>query len=435
MLNRTLAIVILLAGIAGCDDMPDSELSSMFPGTLPKDKPAKKEAPVVAPMANGIAASTRPAPGAQPASTQKSPTLDSDPTKPAPSATDASSQPARGDQVVSSSALQINGQYLTADEVLRSCGEALKAVPKNLSAEATFARCREIIADETYRTMSEMLVMQEAKNRINDEAQKTITKEMDHELNIMIAELAGGSQKKLEQVLISQGTTLRTVLDNQRRRLTVRIYLHEKFSPQVKVNRQTLWDYYKANAEEFSTPLQVQMQIIAAPVKAYLANPRGRPSEAEIAAAKKLAREAIDSAAADLKDGKDFGDVAAARSKDSKAADRGVWPMMPAGSFAETKVEKAAFAMSEGGVSDVIETENGFYIVKAFKVQGGKVESFEDAQMKVEEKLRIQQENNLTREYFKKIVSESTLSSSASDEYGRFVAKTAQKAAEKLLER
>jgi len=67
-----------------------------------------------------------------------------------------------------------------------------------------------------------MLVMQEAKNRINEEAQKHINGEMDHELNIMIAEMGDGSQKKLERVLIDQGTTLKTVLDTQRRRLTVR---------------------------------------------------------------------------------------------------------------------------------------------------------------------------------------------------------------------
>jgi len=83
-------------------------------------------------------------------------------------------------------------------------------------------------------------------------------------------------------------------------------------------------------------------------------------------------REAIDAAAADIKDGKDFGEIAAAKSKDAKAAEQGVWPLMPAGSFGEAKVEKAAFAMKEGQVSGVIETDAGFYIVKAYKVQGGK---------------------------------------------------------------
>ena len=66
----------------------------------------------------------------------------------------------------------------------------------------------------------------------------------------------------------------------------------------------------------------------------------------------------------------------------------GMWPVMVAGNFREAKVEAAAFGLEEGQVSDVIITAGAHYVVKAAEVYPGKVLPFEDAQEKIERRIR-----------------------------------------------
>ena len=78
--------------------------------------------------------------------------------------------------------------------------------------------------------------------------------------------------------------------------------------------------------------------------------------------------------------------------------------MMPPHSFREKKVETAAFSMPESQVSDVIETETGYYIVKVYKVQAGRIVTFEQAQEQIEAKLKKIQYSKLEEKYFQRLI-------------------------------
>ncbi|MFB3891387.1 MAG: peptidylprolyl isomerase [Phycisphaerae bacterium] len=342
---------------------------------------------------------------------------------------DASDDPS-GD-IIPASALRVNNQFITVGDIVRARAEELSAVPKSLPEDRYRIRVASLVTDEIRRQISEAMVMTEASGRLTDEQKKKIDAEVEHACTQMAAELAGGSKTRLEQQFTAQGTTLKAVLENYRRRLTVASYMHQKMAPSIKINRTNLWDYYTKHKDEFTRDKKVQMQIISAPIKEFLPEAEAaRPTDAALAAAKKLAREQIDKAAAELKKGRDFGEVAQALSKDAKRADGGVWPLMSAGSFRETKVEAAAFAMAEGQTSDVIETESGFWIVRAKQVQPGSVQSFEDAQQKIEQTLREQQERKMTDEYFAKRFAESTVV-----EYSHFQELAVDKAVEKYYKK
>jgi hypothetical protein len=192
-----------------------------------------------------------------------------------------------------------------------------------------------------------------------------------------------------------------------------------RFMPAISINRKMLWDHYRTHRAEYTFDKKVQMQIIAAPFKAFLAAGVTRPSKAELAAARQAARETIDKARAALTGGGDFGETARELSKGIKAAEGGLWPLMPAESFRETKVEQAAFRLEEGQASGVIETETGFYVVKAKKVKPGRVVSFEDAQEGIEGKLRDEQFRTLSGDYYRKLMEGATVV--RADEFMRVV--------------
>ena len=77
--------------------------------------------------------------------------------------------------------------------------------------------------------------------------------------------------------------------------------------------------------------------------------------------------------------------------------------MMEAGSFRQKEVEEAAFSLAEGQVSGLIETKQGCYLVKAYRVQPGQKLSFEQAQEKIDHNLRMQQVRKLEGDYIQRL--------------------------------
>jgi len=310
---------------------------------------------------------------------------------------------------ITASVLKVKNTFITVEEVVQGAESRLQSIPDGL-AEAGFRRqAQGICAAEISGRVKDALVLAEAGARLSEENKEQIEENVKNIRSRMIAD-AGGSAKKLQLALAAKGTTLDDVLDDQRRRLTVQLYQQVKFLPSVVVNRTMLLGYYNAHVDEFRKDQKVQMQIIAAPFKAYLADDvAGEPSRAEMSAAKKRAKDVIELVRRRLAGGNDFGETARQMSLGIKAAGGGVWPMMPAGSFRETEVEKAAFALEEGQTSGIIETASGYYIVKARKVVKGSRVKFEDAQERIMEILRARQFEKLTLEFRKRLAAEAAV--------------------------
>ena len=313
-----------------------------------------------------------------------------------------------GPQVVAGVTIQVNEHFLSVDDVLRAAALELAKIPAGLGESAFRPRAEKVITEEIRRQISQLMVLDEAERALTDEQKKLIDQEMDQTLAAMVSQ-TGGSRKKLEDDLANQGTTLEAILANQRRELTVRWYLRWKFSPVVSVTRAMLWDYYSRHQEEFAAPKKVQMQIIFVPPAAFLASDQASPSAEQLAAARTAARAQIDQAAQALKRGEDFAAVARRFSSDPRAQAGGLWPPMPAGSFRQEQVERVAFSQAAGQVSDVIETDEGFYLVKTTAVQGASTICFEDAQGEIEKTLRDQQSAQLYNDYYATLLAEATI--------------------------
>ncbi|HUU23794.1 MAG TPA: hypothetical protein VM389_14765, partial [Phycisphaerae bacterium] len=246
-------------------------------------------------------------------------------------------------ELVAAPGLLINDRFVTIDEILRAIAYQLAEIPAGVS-EGNFRReTAQLIQREIHRQMLEGMVLPEAEQRLADQQKLAIDREMAARLRLMIAEF-GGSRKKLEDHYAQRGTSLERVLKLGRSALMVQFYLEAKFAPAIFVNRRMLVQYYEAHREEkYRQPKKVEMQIIAAPIQAFLETER--PSAGDLAAAKVAARKQIEKAQKELAGGSDFGEVAKGLSKGVFASKGGVWPAMAAGSFREGKVEQVAFEL------------------------------------------------------------------------------------------
>lgn len=315
------------------------------------------------------------------------------------------------EEVVAASLLAVNDKFLTVDDVLRQAGPALAAQPAGLSKVEFRSRAEQIIRSRTQNMVLEWLIYTEAQNRLTDEQKKSIDQQLDQDLRLMTAKV-GGSRQKLQQVMAERGSDLKTVLADKRRALSVRAFLRQRFYPAITVTRTMLWDYYRKHISQFTTPAKVQMQIIAAPYASFLPKGVRRPTAQQRQASINRARAVINDAAQAVRSGEDFGQVARRESRGIKASAGGVWPMMEAGNFRQQKVEAAAFALAEGHVSDVIQTDTGYYIVKARKVQPARTTSFEQAQEQIDWKLRQRQVDKMEQKYFQTLLRRSHVSQS-----------------------
>ncbi|MFP4105906.1 MAG: peptidylprolyl isomerase [Phycisphaerae bacterium] len=309
--------------------------------------------------------------------------------------------------VISASDLQVNSRYCSVEELLRLAGPELKAIPNGVSEQSFRRKAAQLIVEEARRQITQMLVLDEAERRLSEEELAAIDQEMKEFKRQLVAE-AGGSLTRLQQELKAEGISLEEVMDQQRRAMINQIYLRQKFLPAVTINRPMLEEaYLDRRDEEYTIGKKVKMQIIAAPVKTFTES--RRPDKAEQAEARKKARKLIEQALAELKDGKDFEKVVKDLSKGPLARRGGTWPLMQKGNFKLEKVEAAAFRLSEGQRSDIIETDDGFYIVKALEVVPGKVVGFEEAQKELYDELRMEQYNKLVDEYIRGLFDKATI--------------------------
>ena len=315
-------------------------------------------------------------------------------------------------QVVAQSVVQVNNTFVTVDDILVGARLRFAELPAGISEETFRKQAKAIVQEEIRDQENELLVSEEAGGKLSDAQKEEVDKEMVEAERAMVAK-AGGSKVHLEQLVLAEGMTLEKMLKEHRRRIESQIFVQAKIMPSIMVNRRLLWDYYQAHKEDFSTPKKVQMQTLTVRYRKFLPEGSQDPTADETAKARKRAADEMDAARAELKAGKSFADVAKKRSHDSHADEGGLWPLMPAGSFALAKVEEVAFEKNEGEVSDVIENDGNLYLVKVAKVQPGEAISFEDAQGKIEQLLSRQQFQKLSEDYYQKLVSHAVVVESA----------------------
>lgn len=314
------------------------------------------------------------------------------------------------EEVVAGMTLQINDQHVTVEEILAGLHKELSAIPKHVSRERFRRMAAEIITERMWSEARSILMFAEANRRLEDQVKEKIKEELADVRRELIAK-ADGSVETLKARLRREGTTLEDVMKRHERELTIRYYMQVKFAPAIVVNRRMLWNYYRRHKTDFVVEREVQMQIIAAPFRKFLPDDVRNPTEEELQAAREEALRTIRQAEADLRAGKDFGETAKRYSRDPRAKQGGIWPMMTAGNFRNTRVENEAFTLPEGQYSGIIEGQDGYYIVKALKVKPGRVTPFEIAQDKIETILRNEQYDKLSREYMDKLYKDAVISS------------------------
>jgi foldase protein PrsA len=175
------------------------------------------------------------------------------------------------------------------------------------------------------------LIQQEAK-KAGVQVQQT---DIDSALESTKGQFA--SEDEFNQALVTYGMTS----DQLKQSIQTELLIEKILEPEITVTDDEINQYYTANLETLKTPEQVKASHILVATK-----------------------EEADAIEQQLKNGEDFSTIAQDKSLDTATKSKGGDLNYFAKGEMEEPFEAAAFKLETGAISDVVQTTNGYHIIK-----------------------------------------------------------------------
>ena len=244
----------------------------------------------------------------------------------------------------------------------------------------------------------EQLVREELLDAKIQQAKITIT---DAELMSQmeaIASAQGVSMEDFLKTMEQHGRNLEQIKEDLRERLARNQFMETQWAGKINVTEQDAREYHQENPEQFKVPEQVRVSHILI-----------KPEQgADLNEARAKARTRIEGLLKQIKEGADFAELAKANSVCPSAPKGGDLGFFPRGKTTPA-FEKVAFELQVGQLSDIVETEYGFHIIKATDHQDPTNITFEQAKEKIMENLTEERQSEFADEYLKKLKAEAKI--------------------------
>ncbi|HUT30985.1 MAG TPA: peptidylprolyl isomerase [Sedimentisphaerales bacterium] len=175
--------------------------------------------------------------------------------------------------------------------------------------------------------------------------------------------------------------------------------LEAQFAGKVDVNEADARKYYSENRVRFERPEQVRAShILISP------DPNAEPNEAKAAAGAK----AEDLLRQIKQGGADFATLAKTNSSCSSSARGGDLGFFGRGEMVPA-FEKAAFELKEGQVSDIVETQFGYHIIRVTGHREPEVIGFDQAKDNIINRLTQQKQRELVEQYIESLKAKASI--------------------------
>jgi len=174
-----------------------------------------------------------------------------------------------------------------------------------------------------------------------------------------------------EKALKSASLTQKELEDLIRRDLTISNLVDKEIATKATVTDADAKKFYDENVDKFKQGDSIRASHILCGV-----DPKATDAD------KKKAKEKAEALLKEIKTGKDFADLAKANSTCPSSAQGGDLGFFGKGQMVPS-FESAAFALKPGEVSNVVETQFGYHIIKVTEKKGAGVTKFEDVKDKI----------------------------------------------------
>ena len=303
---------------------------------------------------------------------------------PAPSAPAA---PAKEDKVVAT----VNGTNIMESQIQsRIDGEYKPMLAKDAAQSPELAAQKEKMLRQalTNSLIVECLLNEEARKAKIEVTDADLTAEMTKRLAAMSPPL---TLEQYQQIVEAQGGNFDATKRGHLRELKYNRLFEAKFGGTITVTEADAKKYYDENIKEFQVPEQVRASHIL--ISTRPTDPNADPNQFKVRA-KVKAEEVLKK----VKDGGDFAALAKENSDCPSKAQGGDLGSFPRGQMVKP-FEDAAFALKVGQISDLVETQFGYHIIKVTEHQDPNQTPFEKAKAQIAEELTQQKKTEAARKY------------------------------------
>ncbi|HUV40173.1 MAG TPA: peptidylprolyl isomerase [Sedimentisphaerales bacterium] len=402
LLKAAFVVTMLVFFCTSCEPQKTSEIGSSTPGLA-----VTEEAPVQTQL-QGVSSEPEPqpvVPEAVPETEKVKPEPQPPAAKPATRPVPAKAAPkqelpeSRPDLGSDSVAVTVNGVDITQGQLQqelkpqldRMAAQAQKLPPqfldsfkKRLGQQAMEKMIVEILLDQQVKGQG-IVVSEE---QVNAHIKEMIAKQ-------------GLSIEDFTELVKASGQDLDEVKQRLRKGIGYQEVMRRQFGDKINITEDQAREYYSQNHAQYQKPEQVRASHIL--IKPDTSDPNIDPNEA-----KAHARATAEGLLKQIKDGADFGELAkkySACPSSQRGGDLNFFSreqMVPP--FAN-----AAFALEVGQVSDVVETEFGYHIIKLTDRKPATTQTFEQAKAEILEMLGNKKQAEIAQQYIESLKAGATI--------------------------
>jgi peptidyl-prolyl cis-trans isomerase SurA len=272
-------------------------------------------------------------------------------------------------QVVDGIAAIVNGEVITYSQVRALSAPREKLLRSQLTGKDLENKLLELRQLALRDLIDRRLVIQAFKK----ESYQIPDHFVDQRMHEIMRESFGGDRNTFIKTLEAQNYTLGEFKEKEMERMIVAAMRSHNVKTNSIVSPTKIEDYYRKHHEEFTTKEEIKLRMIMI---------SGQKDTASAPAQKALAEEVLGR----LAGGAEFDRTAQVYSEDSTRDNGGDWGWIERNTLA-APLEKFAFNMPVGRISNIIEYAGNYYILKVEDKRGGTTRSLAEARSDIEKKL------------------------------------------------
>jgi peptidyl-prolyl cis-trans isomerase SurA len=295
------------------------------------------------------------------------------------------------DTVIETIVARVNNRIITLSDYKRSEQELKQELQQQDAANAD--KLYQEKKKDVLRDLIDQQLLLEQGNELGITADTDVIKWLDD----MRKKLKLDSMEALQKEAEAQGVNWEDFKQNKKNQIITQKVIGKEVGQRMSITQEEEQKFYDEHKAELEHPEQVRLsQILVSTEKA--ANTASSDSAQELAAAKAKAETLL----AEVRKGADFQETAKKSSDGPAAAQGGDLGYFQRGTLAK-QLEDKVFAMKPGDVSDVIQTKQGFVILKVTEHQQAGIPTLKEVEPRLQDAIYMNKLQPALREYLTKL--------------------------------
>jgi peptidyl-prolyl cis-trans isomerase SurA len=294
--------------------------------------------------------------------------------------------------------------FVSADTVVE---EIVARVNNSIITRTQYQREEKQLRDEAEQqdpTHADQIVAQQDKDVLRGLIDRQLLLEKGKELGITAEtevikrldeirkQMKLDSMDDLEKAARAQGLSFEDFKQGLKTQIITQKVIQQEVSPHINVSNQEVRRFYDQHRAEMAQPELVRLSEI------MISTEEAGQDEQKVAAAKAKAEDILKQ----IRGGASFEDLAKKESQDPSSTRGGDLGPFERGKLAK-QLEDLVFGMKKDDVSDVIQTRQGFVILKVTDHVAAGIPSFAEAEDHVRDELYMRKMQPAMRDYLKKL--------------------------------